>query len=121
MCALKAVALVLVVAVASLGGLYYFQSPSGTWVVDREAMHTEGGDNLLSRVAEALIPDLELLLTDDGEFTLRESGKVILSGNWSFDSGELRFERSPFGETSYTRPGRITIEFVGQRVTFKRQ
>jgi len=121
MCLVKSILAVIVIAALAIAALWYFQSPSGTWIVDRQANHEESGDDFLERVATVRIPDLVLFLAEDGDFTLLEGSEVLLTGKWTFENGELHFENSPFGETEYSRPGRLTIVFVGTTVIFKRQ
>ncbi len=121
MCLVKSIAAVIVLGVIAAGALWYLQSPSGTWVVDREAMHEKAGDDVVSRLTDSLIPNLELELIDSGKFTMRDGGDALFSGTWELDGAVLRFADSPLDSADYTRPERLTIVVFEKTIIFKRR
>lgn len=121
MCAVKVVAAVLVIAVLAGVAIWYFQPPTGTWIVDRQAMHEEGADDLVSRLTDVFVPDAELELETDGRVTVFAGGDKVLSGTWKLEGSVLKFEGCGFEEAQFSRPGRLTIQTMGKTVIFKRR
>ena len=121
MCLVKSIAVVLVVGVIALGALYYLQSPSGTWVVDRDAMHEEGGDSILSRIADGILPDLEIEMAEDGTVSFREGSDELFTGTWKLEDGKVLFGNCPLEDAEYGRPDRLTIVVFDRTIIFKRQ
>jgi hypothetical protein len=121
MCAVKVVAVVLVVLVLVGAALWYLQPPTGHWIVDQQAMKEEGEDDLVSRFTDTLIRDIEIELATDGRVDFLDGEDKLFSGTWKLEDGNVKFEDCGVESAKYTRPDRLTVEFMGKTILFKRR